>query len=132
MTNPAAGKFTLKASAQVRNVRRVVTLHRDFLDRGAELEGEREVLRRDGSMPNVIARSVRVPGDDGRWRRLVYVVDITERRRVEVPRRCEWNLSDSVPVAGGARWGLWAAHGLWLGVWATRPGLSPGHPQVSA
>jgi len=35
-------------------------------------------------------------------------------------------------LSGGARWSLWAADGLWLGVWATRPGLSPGHPQVSA
>jgi PAS domain S-box-containing protein len=53
--------------------KRVMALHRDFLDHSADMDGERVVLRRDGAKLNVIAPSVRVPGEEGRWRRLVYV-----------------------------------------------------------
>ena len=74
-------RFTLLLPQPEHN--RVMALHLDFLDRSTDMDGERVVLRRDGSMLNVIAHSVRVPGDEGRWRRLVYVVDITERRRME-------------------------------------------------
>ena len=79
-----------------------MALHRDFLDRGIDMDGEREVLRRDGAMLNVIAHSVRVPGDDGRWRRLVYVVDITERRRMELALQSSQRFTRSVLDGLGA------------------------------
>ena len=65
--------------------RRELTLkrHQRFLFEGAELRGEFDVVRRDGSHLSVITESVRLPGEDGRPLRLVYVVDITERRRAE-------------------------------------------------
>ncbi|MEY4908325.1 MAG: Autoinducer 2 sensor kinase/phosphatase LuxQ, partial [Pseudomonadota bacterium] len=49
-----------------------------------EFKGEWEVLRGDGQTANVMAESVRVPGADGRTHRLVYVVDISERKRLEM------------------------------------------------
>jgi diguanylate cyclase (GGDEF)-like protein/PAS domain S-box-containing protein len=81
---------------------RVMALHHDFLDRSADMDGERVVLRRDGSMLNVIAHSVRVPGDEGRWRRLVYVVDITERRRMELALQASQQFTRSVLDGLGA------------------------------
>jgi diguanylate cyclase (GGDEF)-like protein/PAS domain S-box-containing protein len=81
---------------------RVMALHRDFLDHSADMDGERVVLRRDGSMLNVIAHSIRVPGDEGRWRRLVYVVDITERRRMESALQASQRFTRSVLDGLGA------------------------------
>ena len=76
---------------------RVIALHRDYLvDRLVDMDGEWEVLRRDGGVLNIIARSVRVPGDDGRLRRLVYVVDITERRRMELTLQASQQFARSV------------------------------------
>lgn len=65
--------------------RRAATLlrHQRFLSAGDELKGGFDVLRRDGCALSVITESVRVPGADGAPLRLVYVVDITERRRAE-------------------------------------------------
>ena len=93
-------RFTLLLPHAEHN--RVMALHRDFLDRSAEMDGERVVLRRDGSMLNVIAHSVRVPGDEGRWRRLVYVVDITERRRMESALQASQQFTRSVLDGLGA------------------------------
>ena len=61
----------------------VLQRHRAFLDEGAPLKGEFEVVRADGRLLSILAESVRLPGADGRARRLVYVVDITERRHIE-------------------------------------------------
>ncbi len=61
----------------------VVGLHRKFLDEGGVLDGEWEVLRRDQMRLQVISESVLLVGDDGRKRRLVFVMDITERRKLE-------------------------------------------------
>ena len=63
---------------------RVLALHQHYLAVGGDLKGEWSVLRRDGVRIDVISESVRVQGDDGRTRRLVYIVDITERKRIEV------------------------------------------------
>jgi diguanylate cyclase (GGDEF)-like protein/PAS domain S-box-containing protein len=75
---------------------RVMTLHRDYLDRRGELGGEWEVLRRDGAALNVISRSVTVPGGEGRLHRLVYVVDITDRRRMELELQASQRFTRSV------------------------------------
>jgi len=76
---------------------RLLALHRDYLDgRRGDLDGEWEVLRRDGAVLNVIARSVKVPGGEGRLHRLVYVVDITDRRRMEVTLKASQRFTRSV------------------------------------
>jgi diguanylate cyclase (GGDEF)-like protein/PAS domain S-box-containing protein len=76
---------------------RLMALHRDYLDdRRRDLSGEWEVLRSDGAALNVISRSVKVPGGEGRWHRLVYVVDITDRRRVELELQASQRFTRSV------------------------------------
>jgi diguanylate cyclase (GGDEF)-like protein/PAS domain S-box-containing protein len=76
---------------------RVMALHRDYLDgRRGDMDGEWEVLRRDGAALNIIARSVKVPGGEGRLHRLVYVVDITDRRRMELELQASQRFTRSV------------------------------------
>ncbi len=48
-----------------------------------DLKGEFDVVRKDGSRLQVVAESVRIPATDSPGMRLVYVVDITERRQME-------------------------------------------------
>ncbi|MEI7465994.1 MAG: diguanylate cyclase [Burkholderiales bacterium] len=76
---------------------RLMALHRDYVDdRRRDLSGEWEVLRRGGAPLNVIARSVKVLGAEGRWSRLVYVVDITDRRRMELALESSQRFTRSV------------------------------------
>ena len=75
---------------------RVMALHRDYLDRCGDMDGEWDVLRRDGAALNVISRSITVPGGDGRLHRLVYVVDITDRRRMELELHASQRFTRSV------------------------------------
>jgi diguanylate cyclase (GGDEF)-like protein/PAS domain S-box-containing protein len=76
---------------------RLMALHRDYLDdRRRDLDGEWEVLKSDGAALNVISRSVKVPGGEGRLHRLVYVVDITDRRRMELELQASQRFTRSV------------------------------------
>ncbi len=63
---------------------RLLARHQRFLQEGGELKGDWEVVRQDGARLNVMSESVRVPGADGRLYRLVYVLDITQRKRMEL------------------------------------------------
>lgn len=76
---------------------RVMAMHRDYLDdRRHDLSGEWEVLRIDGATLNISSRSVKVPGGEGRLHRLVYVVDTTDRRRMELELRASQRFTRSV------------------------------------
>lgn len=61
----------------------VLALHHAFLTEGGSLDGEWDVLRSGNEPISVMAQSVRVRGPAGQACRLVYVVDITHRRRIE-------------------------------------------------
>ena len=61
----------------------VLQLHQQFLRGDENLGGEWEVVRKDGSLCHVISESAHIRGQDGTSRRLVYVTDITARRRIE-------------------------------------------------
>ena len=61
----------------------VLQRHRDFLDLGLPMKGEFQARGADGRDLAILVDSVRLPGPDGAARRLVYVVDITERRLIE-------------------------------------------------
>ena len=63
---------------------RVMKRHLEFLRDGVDLRGESEVIRRDGSGLHVLVESTRVTAPDGQACRMVFVVDITARRRAEV------------------------------------------------
>lgn len=57
--------------------------HRLFMAGGQALDGEFQVQHRDGRSIDVLLHSVAVAGQDGRLMRLVYVLDITERKQAE-------------------------------------------------
>lgn len=61
----------------------VLQRHRDFLDLGLPMKGEFQALDANGQDLAIQVESVRLPDLDGAARRLVYVVDITERRLIE-------------------------------------------------
>ena len=62
----------------------VLDRHRAFLHGKTSLSGEWEVFKRDGTCLTVLSHSAAIYGTDGEARRLVYVTDITERKRMEV------------------------------------------------
>ena len=70
--------------------------HRRFVAGDGELRGEWDVVRRDGAALSVMSESVRVPGEGGLARRLVYVVDITQRRQMERALRSSQQFVQSV------------------------------------
>ena len=63
----------------------VLRRHQRYLesDTVGDLGGEWDVCRRDGSQLSVLSESTRILGEQGQRIRLVYVLDITERRRME-------------------------------------------------
>ncbi|APX92151.1 sensor domain-containing diguanylate cyclase [Halomonas sp. 1513] len=60
-------------------------LHRRFIsgDETRELRGEWEVQRKDGEARTILADAVRIHGDDGKPRKVTFVVDITARKQLE-------------------------------------------------
>jgi len=61
----------------------ILALHQKFLTDGGELRGEWDVVRHDGRHLSIISESVRVESETGQALRLVYVIDITQRRHAE-------------------------------------------------
>jgi diguanylate cyclase (GGDEF)-like protein/PAS domain S-box-containing protein len=61
----------------------ILRRHQTFLTDGGSLRGEWDVLRRDGSHLTVLSESVTLPNKCGKAYRLVYVVDITDRKQAE-------------------------------------------------
>ncbi|MGS0753832.1 sensor domain-containing diguanylate cyclase [Roseateles sp. GG27B] len=61
----------------------VLAQHQRFLDEGYEMGGEWDVIRHDGGVLSILTDSVRVPDAGGYKRRLVYVLDITQRKQME-------------------------------------------------
>ncbi len=75
---------------------RVLARHQAFIADGVELRGESRVLRRDGTVFDVLVESVRLLAADGQASRLVYVVDITARRQAEQALRRAERFASSV------------------------------------
>ena len=73
--------FTMVFKPEVRDY--ILDLHQRFLKTGGILAGEWEVQRVDGTILHVISQSAQVPNNDGTMRRLVYVTDITARKKIE-------------------------------------------------
>lgn len=58
-------------------------LHDRFIAGAAELRGEWEVMRKDGQRMYILADAARIEGEDGRPRKVTFVMDITERVEAE-------------------------------------------------
>ena len=78
-------RFTMVFAPEQREL--VLRRHQQFLSHGGEFKGELDVVTRDGRPLSIISDSVRMPGDDPRGLRLVYVVDVTEQRQMEAQLR---------------------------------------------
>ena len=77
-------------------------LHRQFLDLAGEYRGEFDVLRADGATRRILVESLRLAGEDGQPLRLVYVVDITDRRQSELALQAQQQFLQSVLDGMGA------------------------------
>ncbi len=73
--------FTVVFASEIRAD--ILERHQTFLTVGGELRGEWDVVRHDGTHLSIISESVRVESEAGQALRLVYVVDITQRRHAE-------------------------------------------------
>ncbi len=58
-------------------------LHDKYINGTDEVRGEWEVVTRSGNNLTILADAVRVKGVDGRFKKVTFVTDITERRRYE-------------------------------------------------
>ncbi len=58
---------------------RVLALHRSFLEEGRALPGTWQAVRQDGTLINIKSVSIRIEGNDGKPRRLVFVTDVTKQ-----------------------------------------------------
>ncbi|MFI4889469.1 MAG: diguanylate cyclase [Steroidobacterales bacterium] len=61
----------------------ILARHQAFLTEGGPLKGEFKVVRHDGVPLYIVAESVKIPGDNDRGLRLVYVVDVTAYKQLE-------------------------------------------------
>ncbi len=61
----------------------ILARHQAFLTQGGPLKGEFKVISRDGAPLYTVAESVKIPGDNERGLRLVYVVDVTAYKQME-------------------------------------------------
>ncbi|WP_199175644.1 EAL domain-containing protein [Telmatospirillum siberiense] len=65
----------------------ILIRHQRFLSEGGKLGGEWTVVRRDGTVLSVWSESVRFAKREGFFNRLVYVLDITERKKTQEQMR---------------------------------------------
>ncbi|MFG6667293.1 diguanylate cyclase [Halomonas sp. HNIBRBA4712] len=75
--------FTIMVSPEKRDG--ISAMHDDFLQSGniTEIRQEWEVFRKNGEQRTIIAEAARVEGDDGKSRKVTFVIDITERKQLE-------------------------------------------------
>lgn len=73
--------FSMVAAEGERQV--LSLLHDRFIREGACLQGEWQVRTRQGELKTVLADAVRITGDDGRPRRVSFIIDISQRTKLE-------------------------------------------------
>lgn len=57
--------------------------HDQFIARGVDVRGEYQIRTKDRSRRTVVTNAARVVGSDGRYRKVTFVVDVTDRTRLE-------------------------------------------------
>ena len=61
----------------------LIKLHEDFMGRSYELRGEWEVVRKDGKFLTILADAAYIIDVDGKPKKVTFVLDITERKKLE-------------------------------------------------
>lgn len=69
-------RFTMVFEPEARED--ILALHQRFVAEGGEFSGPWTVVTRSGNQRYIVKDSVRIQGDDGAYRRLVFVTDVTE------------------------------------------------------
>jgi len=77
----------------------MAALHRDFIMDGVEIRGEWPVLPRDGVPRTIFADACRVQGLDGRFRKVTFVIDITERLTLETQLQAAKQAAEAASAA---------------------------------
>lgn len=57
--------------------------HDRFIEQGYEIDGEWSVLDKSGRSLSIMARAARITGSDNRFRKVTFVIDITDKKRLE-------------------------------------------------
>ncbi|MEA3641317.1 MAG: PAS domain S-box protein [Lamprobacter sp.] len=65
----------------------LIELHDQFIAGVGEIRGEWAVIDRSGASRYVLADAVRILGEDGRPRKVTFIVDITQRKETEIALR---------------------------------------------
>ena len=65
------------------NVEQLNELHDKFINRGGEISREWKVKRKNGEEIIIAATAARVKGIDGTYKKVTYVIDITEKKKEE-------------------------------------------------
>lgn len=65
---------------------RLSALHDEFMrgNETFELRQEWDVLAKDGELRTIIAEAARIEGEDGQSRKVTFIIDITQRKQLEV------------------------------------------------
>lgn len=75
--------FTLVVPEESRAI--LSALHDDFMqgNESQELRQEWDVVTRDGEKRTIIAEAARIEGEDGKPRKVTFIIDITQRKQLE-------------------------------------------------
>ncbi len=65
------------------NTEKLKELHDKFIERGGEIKSEWNVKRKDGEEIIIAATAARIKGLDGTYKKVTYVIDITDRKKAE-------------------------------------------------
>ena len=77
----------------------MAALHQDFIVDGVEIRGEWSVLPRDGIPRTIFADACRVQGLDSRFRKVTFVIDITERLTLETQLQAAKQAAEAASAA---------------------------------
>ncbi|MBM7556643.1 SpoIIE family protein phosphatase [Halanaerobacter jeridensis] len=66
-----------------RNKKKLTDLHDKFINDSTEIEGEWEVIDKEGKHMVILANAAKILGQDCEARKVTYVIDITEKKKFE-------------------------------------------------
>ncbi len=66
---------------------RMIELHDKFVEEGTEIRGEWPVVRKNGAPLTILADAAAITGEDGRPRKVTFVMDITPLKQAEQERQ---------------------------------------------
>ncbi|MGM0501452.1 MAG: diguanylate cyclase, partial [Bacillota bacterium] len=65
------------------NQKQLIELYDKFIDGKSEIRGEWEVQDKFGDRKIILADAIRIKGEDNNYKKVTFIIDITERKRLE-------------------------------------------------